>query len=96
MSDVLTPNLELSTGILAAENTLLCLSSSEALKHVSTSSFPTLRNLLPLSQETRGRQKHVGSVSRIIQKCCGREDSEMKLYIYRLLPSLAHHLVEHQ
>lgn len=87
----------MSTGILEAENILLCLSSSEALKRESTSSVPTLRNLFPLSQETGRRQKHVENVSlsRIIQKHCGRAD-KMKVYIYRLLPCLAHHLVEHQ
>ena len=71
-------NGEMNTGLLAAESTLLCLSASEALKHVSISPFPTLRNSLPSCHRKQGEGRSMWSM-RVLSESYKRAVAEQTM-----------------
>lgn len=84
MPQIQLANGEMNTGIAVAESTLLCLGASEALKHVPTSPFPALRNLLLSCHRRQGEGKSMWRmrVSPELYKRAAAEQTEMRVYNY--------------
>lgn len=89
-------NREISTGILVAESTLVCLSVSWALKYASTYAFPTLRNLwlsfYSTQWEDRSTQR-VSALPQLYKRAVAEWTVRWSGAIMRLLPSLPYHFM---